>query len=407
MPNSGSAGAGHEREWQLLLLCARTKPDSGALSQIHALVAGQLDWDYLIETAHHHRVLPLLHRHLARLDAAAMPSTAMQRLRAAFETNIRRNLFLTRELLQLLDLFAANDIPVIPYKGPVLASLLHGDPGLRQFSDLDVLVPVEKVPSARTLLMSRGYRPDVDMTDRQLRAFIRREKDITLLRDDVGIDLEIHWRITADHDPVRVSPDFVWQHVRTCQFAGRSVQVLTPEALLLVLCIHGARHRWEKLTWLCDIAAIIRSPVAVNWNRVIDDAIALRCERILALGIVLAEELLDAELPERARALIRADRGLTTLALEVKQHLFSNSSLAPDLGEPERFFLRLRTRGTDRLRIALSQVRRYAEPTSRDEETVPVPGSLRWALYLTRPVRLAWEYGFTPVRRLWRGLFHL
>jgi hypothetical protein len=392
-------------EWDLLLQCARTTVDSGLDHESHMRVAAELDWNYLIETAHHHRVLPLLYRNLLHVDRAAVPAFAIQRLQAAFESNVRRNLFLTRELVRLLDVFAASEIPVIPYKGPILASQLHGDPGLRQFSDLDILVPINDVARTRALLMSQGYRPDIEMTEPQLRAYVRREKDMTLLREDLGIDLEVHWRITAEHDAVRIPPDVLWRQVCPYTFAGRSLQTLTLESLLLVLCVHGARHVWEKLGWLCDIAAITRRPL--NWDRVIDEAISLDCERILALGLSLARDLLDAELPARALALIDADPGLPSLSLEVKQHLFSNSTFAPHMGEPARFFLRLRTRRRDRFRIAVNHMRRYAVPTARDEDTLPLPPSLRWVLYLIRPLRLAREYGLAPVRRLWKDLFQL
>jgi hypothetical protein len=392
------------REWDLLLRCARTILSSDAQPPIQTSVSQELDWNFLIETAHHHRILPRLFRYLGAVDPAAIPAAAIQRLRAAFEANVKRNLFLTRELVRLLDMFAANAIPVIPYKGPILASQLHRDPGLRQFSDLDILVPVNDVARTRALLISQGYLPDVEMTERQLRAFVRREKDMTLLRQDLGIDLEVHWRITTDYEVVRIPSEFLWRQVGSYEFAGRSLQTLLPESLLLVLCVHGARHVWEKLTWLCDIAAITQLPL--NWDRVIDDAVSLDCERILALGLVLSRDLLGAELPPQAVAVIEADPGLPPLALEVRQHLFSNSSLAPHMGEPAHFFLRLRTSRRDRLRIAINHVRRFAVPNSRDEETLRLPPSLRWVLYLLRPFRLAREYGLTPVRRLWRGFFH-
>jgi hypothetical protein len=333
-----------------------------------------------------------------------MPPDAALRLKRAVAANIMRNLFLTRELLRVLEQFARKGISVIPYKGPLLASVLYGDPGLREFSDLDILIPVNEVAAARTLLISEGYRPDVEMTAQELQSFIRREKDMTLLREEFGIDLEVHWRITAEHDGVRIPSEFLWQHVQPYAFAGRTVQVLDREALLLVLCIHGARHLWEKLAWLGDVAAIVHQPL--NWDRVIGDAKSLDCERILALGVSLARDLLGAELPERALSLTDTDPRLHPLADEVKARLFSNATLAPHTGEATRFFIRLRTRHRDRLRMAINYMRRYAAPTSRDEEALPLPASLRWILYLLRPVRVAREYGLTPIRRVWRGLFH-
>jgi hypothetical protein len=394
------SAAGRELEWDLLLRCTRATAVSGAPHQISADTPEKVDWNFLIETAHHQRVLPLVFR---GLGPRSIPPDAALRLRRAAAANVKRNLFLTSELLRVLEQFAAGNIPVIPYKGPILAAQLHGDTGLRQFSDLDVLIPVDEVAHARALLIAQGYRPNVEMSEQGLQSFIGREKDMTLLREDLGIDLEVHWRITAEHDAVRIPSAFLWRQVQAYTFAGRSVQVLDPETLLLVLCVHGARHLWEKLAWLGDIAAIIQRPL--NWDRVIDNAIALDCERIVALGLSLARELLGVELPPRVMALIDADVGLPPLADEVKAHLFSNATLAPHTGEATRFFIRLRTSRRERLRIAINHMRRYAAPTSRDQEVLPLPASLHWVLYLLRPVRIAREYGLAPLRRFWRGLF--
>jgi hypothetical protein len=394
------SAAGRELEWEVLLLCTRTMAAAGAQRQIRPSSARPLDWDFLIETAHNQKILPLVFR---TVDSGSMPPAAALRLKNAAAANTRRNLFLTRELIRLLDRFAGGGIPVMPYKGPVLASLLYGDPSLRECSDLDVLVPLDQVANTRTLLRSEGFRPEVEMTEAELRSFVRREKDMKLFRDDLDVALEVHWRIAAEHDAVRIPSEFLWQRAEPFVFAGRSVQVLNREALLLVLCIHGARHVWEKLAWLGDVAAIIHGPL--NWDRVIDDASALDCERILALGLLLARDLLGAELPPRAAALIATDAGLQPLAEEVKAHLFSNATLAPHTGEAARFFIRLRTSRRERLRIAVNHMRRYAAPTSRDEEVLPLPASLRWLLYLLRPLRVAREYGLTPIRRVWRGLF--
>lgn len=394
------SAAGRELEWKLLLGCTRAMAAPVAGHQLRTETSETLDWNFLIETAHHQRILPLVFRNL---DPHFIPPPSAQRLQRAVAANVKRNLFLTRELIRVVDQFAANGIPNIPYKGPVLASFLHGDPGLREFSDLDLLIPVNQVSRARALLISEGYRPDVEVAYRELPSFIRREKDMKLLREDDGVVLEVHWRITADHDAVRIPSEFLWRQVQPYTFAGRSVQVLDPETLLLVLCVHGARHLWEKLAWLGDIAAIIQRPL--NWDRVIDNAIALDCERILALGLSLARELLGVELPPRVEALIDADVGLQPLADEVKAHLFSNATLAPHTGEATRFFIRLRTSRRERLRIAINHMRRYAAPTSRDQEVLPLPASLHWVLYLLRPVRIAREYGLAPLRRFWRGLF--
>jgi len=47
---------------------------------------------------------------------------------------------LTAELFRLLELFSANGISALLIKGPVLAAQAYGDPCVRSYGDLDLLV---------------------------------------------------------------------------------------------------------------------------------------------------------------------------------------------------------------------------------------------------------------------------
>jgi hypothetical protein len=329
----------------------------------------------------------------------------MRRLRVAFHQNAKRNLFLTAELFQVMDFFRAHEIPCIPYKGPVVAALVYGDISLRQFADLDIIVPVKDVVRARTLLISRGYRPEREMSEEHLLGLINSEKDITLLHDDRGINLEIHWGITTAKDPIRIRPSSLWENLEPGSIAGHSVQTLKPEDLLLILCVHGAKHFWERLGWLCDVAELVRRPGALDWNRALETAGRVGGRRILFLGLALARELLGAEPPPKVLQAMRADPVLRPLCDQVKGWLFSEHPVPLDLGERERHFMRLREHSADRCRVAIKQAQLYLTLTARDTEALSLPGFLRWSLYIRRPFRLAGEYGLTPFKRFFKGIF--
>jgi len=390
-------------EFALLLLCARLRTDAFAKTQIEALLQEHIDWDSLITAAHKHRVLPLVY--LTLRGMAGIPDVAMSRLRNAVQANVRRNLFLTSELLRVIELFRKNGIPSIPYKGPAVASLVYGDVSLRQFADLDVIVPSNSVVLAKALLVERGYRAEKPLSDDELAAFVATEKDITLLHDSLGINLEIHWGVVSDSDPIHVDPAFLWENLRTHTIAGRPVQTLRLEDLLLILCIHGAKHRWERLVWLCDVAEIVRTPGWVDWNVVLRNARRLGSGRILFLGLALASDLLGAELPPIVLRAIAADSVLNALVTQVKGWLLSEQTVPLDLGERERYFMRLREHSADRLRLAIKQAKSYLALTVRDSEALSLPGFLEWSRYVVRPIRLAGQYGITPFIRFFKGIF--
>lgn len=392
-------------ERELLCLCARSAQDAETGSRVRSIARSGPDWDGFLIAAHRHHVLPLCYRSLTRLAGADLPEPVMGRLRGAFHGNVRRNLFLTRELFEVMDLLRAEGIRSIPYKGPAVACQLYRDLSLRQFADLDVIVGVKDVVSAIRVLERRGYRLEKARSEEQLRAYLGSGKDVTLLRADGLVNLEIHWAITTEKDPIRIRPASLWQGLRPLTMAGTRVQTFGLEWLLLLLCIHGAKHLWEKLGWLCDVAEIVRSQPALDWDVALDKAAETGASRILLLGLGLSDELLGARPPARILDAITADKVVMPLRSQIRSWLFEGTGDALDLGERERYFMRLRERPSDRCRVALTQAKHYLTPTLRDRETLPLPQYLGWSLYLLRPVRLAGEYGFAPLKRFVSGLF--
>ena len=152
-----SAG-GPRRETELLVRCVRTAIGTESAEWLGDLRGEDVDWTYLVQTALQHGVMPHLYRSLRANPQDAVPAVVLDRLRRHFRGNARWNLFVTRELLEILALFEAHRIPAMPLKGPVLAAAVHGSVALRQFGDLDIFVPADRAAGAKNLLTARGYR---------------------------------------------------------------------------------------------------------------------------------------------------------------------------------------------------------------------------------------------------------
>src|SRR5207244_11975507 len=59
---------------------------------------------------------------------------------------------------------------------------------------------------------------------------------------------------------------------------GTLVRTLSAEHLLLVLCAHGAKHCWERLGWICDVAELLRGTPALDLSGMLAQARSLRSE---------------------------------------------------------------------------------------------------------------------------------
>ena len=390
-------------ELQLLLLCARLSHTPDVAKQIRTLVGRGLDWDAAIPLAHEHHILPLVYRTLERVAADVVPSGAMDRLRYANLRNAARNLSLTAELFSILDLLQAHDIACIPYKGPVLAATVYGDISLRQFADLDVIVPAPRVSEALKLLVEAGYEP-VRPVDADVLTSGHVEKDVTLRRPG-GLELELHWGITTDmFHPIRIPSDLLWRRLVPASVAGRRVQMHPAADLLLIHCIHGVSHGWQRIGWLADIAEIVRSQIELDWNRLLDDARDLGAKRLVCHSLAMAHHLLGTQLPLRVAQAIADDDAQSALARQVMGWLESRRP-AP-LGETQHYFLNVRENAGDKLGVLVRQVRSYLAPTDKDTQG-PARGGPQWLAFVIRPFRLARDYGLAPFVRFVRGVLPL
>jgi hypothetical protein len=372
-------------EGHLLLACARTQMDDASAGRLRTLLDGQLDWEYVLRAARWHGVLPLVHWHLRELDPTLVPAAVREELRTSFERTQRRNLFLAVRLCALLKRFAADGIPAIPYKGPTLAQAAYGRLGLREFADLDILVNRTDVLRAKALLVAEGFRPSATLTEEQEQALVDSQHAYWLATPDRAVQVELHWDISPRHVSQRRGPDGLWERLEPVAIAGTTVLTLAPEVLLASLCEHGAKHLWDRLAWIADIAELMRSKPSIDWARVHDEARRSTSERTVALGLRLATDLLGAAVPELMRRRVDGDATVSALVSETCQRLFRDDLRPAGLLEQARFHLRLRERWSHRLRycwLALTTL------TVADWEERRLPKALSFLYYPIRFLRL-------------------
>jgi hypothetical protein len=389
---------GTRPEDDLLRYCARMRIDSENGERIELLLRKELDWPYLSQKALRHGLMPLLYRNLKSTCPNAVPEAVLGQLRQYFLANAARNLFLTEELLELLHLFEAHGIPAIPYKGPVLAASIYGDLTLRQVSDLDILIRKEDMLEARDLLVPLGYRPQFELTHAQAAAYQRSQYEFLLIRNKGRLTVELKWEIVDRFFSFPMDYECLWGRLKPISLDGKQVLTFSPEDLLLILCVHGAKHLWTNLIWVCDVAELVHLYRGLDWEWVMKQASAVGSQRMLFLGLFLARSLLDAPLPEEIRKQVEAEPMVKRLAKQVEQRIFHESDGLAGLWETSLFHLKARERLKDRIcycsRLAMST-------TPGDWTFQSLPDSLLPLYYLIRPIRLAAKYGLKP---LWARL---
>jgi hypothetical protein len=182
----------------------------------------------------------------------------------------------------------------------------------------------------------------------------------------------------------------------TVELAGRRLRTFSVEDTLVMLCVHGAKHFWERLCWILDIAQLIQTQ-PVDWPLALRIAADLKSTRLLLLGLYLAHGLPGAPLPASILDRAETDSNVRWLADQVYRHLSGKSD--PSTGLLPRAVFRVRSGDTtgDGVRHML---RLATSPTESDRKSFRLPRALHPLYALARPWRLLREYGFGLRRRV-------
>lgn len=377
-------------EWELLLRCAGTEVTPAVAAWVRALGAQELDWKALSKSAEAHGILPLLYRNLRAHCPELVPPKVLAALTDRFHANVARNLLLTDELLKILDALTAGGVTAIPFKGPVLAGFAYGSLDARQFGDLDLLVAPRDLLRARDLLVRHGFDAFPKLSPAKMRVFMGSECELWFGEPRELVSVETHWAIREPVYRLPFDVDQLFARSITTTLKGRPVPTFCPEDLLLVLAAHGAKHRWDKLRLVCDVAELLRSQPSLHWPAVLEQARQLHAERILRVALCLAAEYLAAPLPEEIAAWSRQDRTLPALLPDLRAQWYGLRSKRLEEKELRMgLYLRLRERWQDRAAYVLGTVFTL---TQEDWNSVALPDPLCGLYHVVRPARLIGKY---------------
>ena len=384
----------------LILQIARRELDAEQRAEVRRLARQEINWDYLFATAYAHGLLPLLHKNLASAAADLVPVHFLSRLKRESVANSQTVLHLVGKQLKVYKLFKEHGIPVALFKGSLLAQMAYGEMSLRQAGDIDLLINPEHFDRARMLLASLGYQMHPELTAAQLASHLNFHCELSFMRDDWFTIVDLHWDLAPRSFVFKVKAEEVMSRLQTISLAGTQVETFGAEDLVLYQSMHGAKHLWRRLEWISALAESLRATPSVNWDMIVDRAASARATRMLALGLRLAQQFSDVNVPSHVLTAVDSDRSLQRMAARIREQLFNRYGPA---GSTETNLYNLRV--MDRKRDALiSAVRAIFIPTLPDWQALALPASLHSLYYAYRPLRLSKVYGTAVLRRVTRNV---
>jgi len=313
-------------------------------------------WDALLALAAMQRVRPLFwHRLRQKGLNDAVPIKAAEKLRDVSRLNTLRNLRLYAELRSLLSALRSEGIPLILLKGIYMADAVYANMGLREMNDIDVLARPADLARITGILTGMGYRPVQTVSADTI---IQVQHHLPPMVKKGHASFEIHWNLTPPGTYYSIDPDELWERAAPVHIAGCDALALSPEDLLLHLCMHTSYHHQFAfgLRPSCDIAeTITRFGLVLNWQTITERAYRWVWQRGVYLALRLARELAGADVPEEIlERLLPAD--MTGAVLETaRAQVLTDKRLAASIPAPFAELLESR-RLRDKIRIFWQRV---------------------------------------------------
>ncbi len=384
MPDVPLAPAVAQKEWAFLCACASPSFDS---SQLLTYLAQELDWDTVLDSAANHGVQGLLATRLEEIGFSGVPALVRKQLQNRMRAQHIFTLSMTAELFRILESFAEASIPSALVKGPVISLLAFNDPAVRNYVDLDLLLHHRDIQNAARLMLQMGFETDIP------ESAIRAGKipgEYLFRRPGTKRIIELHTEHTFRYYPKPMRIDDLFARRRKLPLDGREVPALSLEDELVLNSIHGAKHFWERLMWVSDIAWLLAAHPEIDWDKTQRAAAMVGAERMLRVAVQLPSMLLQTKIPSPLLAEIARDSGGEALCREIQTWLPHAGAAPPPLFSRAMFRLKM---GGGGLTGAAYLFRLSLSPTQEDWEKGAEERAPRLLESLRRPLRLFRKYG--------------
>lgn len=364
-----------------LILCCSLKIDIKNKKKIRLLINQDLDWEYIFMRIVYHHLVPLIYIQINQEFTDEFPDNFMQNLKEYYDYNTRKNLFMFGELLKILNILKKNSINVIPFKGPVLSFLLYKNVTIRQFNDLDLFVSKKDALKAKKLLISLGYGSQIFFDDLSEKVYFFTQREFKFHNPRNGLNIELHWKLIGLSFSFSNDGFFTNPKTNKLIIQNYDISSLSINDLLIILCIHAAGHRWDRLSWIIDIIRLIEI-YEIDWNYILEKSNILNINKIMKINLILAKDFASLTYPKYIINYI-SDLDDDAFLIHIKRSIFKydNNNLF------NKIFLRLniREKKIDKIKDFLLVM---FLPTPTEWSMIKLPFFLFPLYFIIKPVKI-------------------
>jgi hypothetical protein len=256
-------------EEKFLIGLCRLKITQEQLKKFRNISSLITNWNLFTTLASSHGVAALVYSNLEKHDLLKdIPGEIASLLRGALMKSVGRNAFHTEAMGEVLRLLNENNIKTVLLKGLALENTVYGNAGLRQMSDVDILIAREQCIKARNILIRNGYVSlPVKSAFHKLIITSAGKHLPSLIKD--GASVEIHHELFGDKKK-RLTRMF-YESSYEIALKGQKAFIPRPQIFFLYLVRHLHMHEMDnesQLRLYTDLVVMIErySDEIINYD---------------------------------------------------------------------------------------------------------------------------------------------
>ncbi len=293
-------------EEKLLLSLCRLEFSDEQKAEIRELMKEVKDWDRFVKLSNDHGIIALCWYNIKETgNSNNVPGRQLGIMHSAYLKNLSRNTFLYNQLEEIDSLAEKENIKIVLLKGAVLEKTVYGNKGLRQMSDIDILVSPDKAALLRRILLKDGFESAPLVSSFHEKIMPAYGKHLPEMYKN-GIAVEIHFKL-FDQKRNSLTEEFLNKAVRVSD-AGTSLHYPEPQLLFLYLIKHLNKHEksgYFQLRLYTDLALLlsVHSDQIIN-ERLFEYAIQASLEIVLREKLKLLQLYWGISLSEPVKSFI-------------------------------------------------------------------------------------------------------
>jgi hypothetical protein len=289
------------RNEEILLIGLSRLTFSKELTQkIQDLIMAVTDWEYFVSLANEHGIAALVFHNLENLGFLPMlPENCVKSLRNYLMLSISRNAFHKTALEESLGLLNKAGIKVVLLKGYALEMTVYGDAGLRQMTDVDILIDRSDYIKARSIFISGGYEslPVKSGFHKPIMAWTGKHLP-SLLKNGASVDIHLELFAGKRNDLTKQ----LYDTSKEIRIDRETAFIPAPQLFFLYLVKHLTHHEIRnesQLRLYTDLVVMIEKyrEEIINYD-LLSNAMKARMSKILAQRLEPLRDLWSIPFPD-------------------------------------------------------------------------------------------------------------